>query len=209
MRAIAKGNEPAGLTEYRATPNSNYGDFRDNQLLRVALVAEQRGLCCYCMCRIVADGQKMKIEHWQSQNNEATRHLQLTYSNLLGACCGNERGKANLRHCDTRKGDHALLFNPANPAHAIESRIKYRNNGEVRSDDQPFDGELDTVLNLNIAFLKNNRKGVLEAVQKWWQIKKPNRNQVQARINKYDNGVGALEPFTPVAVWFLKRKLAA
>lgn len=217
MRAIKKGNEPDCLTEHRTAflsnsaeaPHSHYGNYPGKDALRAALVAEQRGVCCYCMSRISADGQKMKIEHWQSQTNEAFKHLQLTYSNLLGACYGNEKGSADLRHCDTRKGEQNLLFNPANPAHAIETRINYRNNGEIRSGDPQFDAELDTVLNLNIPFLKNSRKGVLEVVLLWWQKKAPSKALVQNRINKYDNGNDKLAPFAPVAVWFLKRKLVA
>lgn len=207
MRAIAKGNEPACLTQHRAMPHSDFDNFQGKDALRVALVAEQRGLCCYCMTRIVADGQKMKIEHWQCQANYP--QFQLAYANLLGACLGGHGAKPDDQTCDNRKANRDLKWNPARAADTIESRVKYRNNGEIRSDDQQFDDELESVLNLNIAFLKNNRKGALEAVQKWWQIKKPNRNQVQARLNRIDGGVDELNPFAPVAVWFLKRKLAA
>lgn len=207
MRAIAKGNEPVSLTEHRAQEHSSYANYQGKPALRTALVAEQRGLCCYCMGRIIADGQRMKIEHWQSQAGYPQH--QLDYGNLLGACLGGGAAKPGDQTCDTRKGDLDLKWNPATPLHAIESRISYRNNGEIRSNDPQFDGELDVVLNLNVPFLKNNRKGALEAVQKWWQIKRPSRNQVQARITKFDNGIGDLEAFAPVAIWFLKRKLAA
>lgn len=207
MRAIAKGNEPASLTQHRMKPHSDFDNYQGKDALRAALVAEQRGLCCYCLTRIIADGQVMKIEHWQCQANYP--HLQLAYANLLGACLGGHGAKPESQTCDNRKANQDLKWNPATAAHVIESRVSYRNNGEIRSDDQQFDSELDAVLNLNIAYLRNSRKGALEAVQKWWQIKKPNRNQVQAQINRIDNGIGELEPFTPVAVWFLKRKLAA
>lgn len=207
MRAITKSIEPVCLTHHRATAHCNYRNYQGKPALRAALVAEQRGLCCYCMSRISADGQKMKIEHWQSQKNYPD--FQLSFGNLLGACRGGEKGTANQQTCDTRKGDQDLKWNPSIPAHAIESRIKYHNNGEIRSDDPQFDAELDAVLNLNVPLLKNNRKGVLDVVLKWWRMKAPTNGQVQARINKFDNGIGELEPFTPVAVWFLKRKLAA
>ncbi|MEV4933255.1 hypothetical protein [Sphingobium sp. LSP13-1-1.1] len=206
MRAITKGNEPACLTQHRVTAHSSYQNYAGKDALRVALVAEQRGLCCYCMSRIVVDRQKMKIEHWQSQSDPATQHLQLTFSNLLGACKGGEGGRPDQQHCDTRKGNQSLMWNPATPAHAIEARIRYQNNGEIRSDDPQFDSELDTVLGLNISILKNSRKSALEAVLKWWQIAKPNKAQLKAKVAKYDNGVGELEPFSPVAVWYLKRK---
>ncbi len=52
MRTILKGREPASLTEHRATPGADYDGYRDKDTLRAHLVAEQRGLCCYCLSRI-------------------------------------------------------------------------------------------------------------------------------------------------------------
>ena len=207
MRAIHKGNEPACLTLHRANAHSDYRNYGGKAALRVALVAEQRGLCCYCMTRIVSNGEKMKIEHWRNQANYPD--LQLSYGNLLGACPGGENGDPSQRTCDTRKGNQDLKWNPAITVHAIESRVRYQNDGEIRADDPEFDGQLDTVLNLNAAILKNNRKAVLSVVLEWWQKRKPSKAQVQARIKGYDNGNGDLPPFAPVAIWFLKRKVAA
>jgi len=207
MRAIAKGNEPACLTEHRANVPSDYGNYQGKPALRAALVAEQRGLCCYCTCRIYADGQKMKIEHWRGQTNYPD--LQLSYDNLLGACRGGEGEPLVNQHCDTRKGSRDLMVNPSSLAPEIVNGIRYQANGEIRSSDPQLDDELDDILGLNVAVLRNSRKGVLDVVLEWWQNKTPNHVQVQARIDRFDNGIGELEPFTPVAVWFLKRKLAA
>lgn len=207
MRAIAKGDEPACLTEHRAMEHSFYSNYQGKDTLRAALVAEQRGLCCYCMGRIIADSQKMKIEHWQCQANHP--QLQLKYDNLLGACLGGHGAKPEGQTCDNRKGNLDLKLNPSTPSHDIEAKIKYRSNGEIRSDDQQFDGQLDTVLNLNIAVLKNSRKGALDAVLEWWRAKNPDEDQVQTEIDKYNNGTDEILPFRPVAVWFLKKKLAA
>lgn len=207
MRAITKGAEPACLTQHRAAEHSYYHNYIDKNPLRAALVAEQRGLCCYCTARISADRTAMKIEHWQCQANYP--QLQLQYDNLLGACLGGHGAKPEGQTCDNRKANQDLKWNPSTPAHHIEARVKYRSNGEIRSDDPQFDGQLDTVLNLNIAVLKNSRKGALDAVLAWWQVKQPDDAQVQAEIDKYDNGIDELLPFRPVAVWFLKRKLAA
>jgi len=209
MRAITKGKEPACLTKHRAAENSFYHNYPGRDALRTALVTEQRGLCCYCMSRLVADRSKMKIEHWKSQSDPATQHLQLTFSNLLGACKGGEGGSSKQHHCDTLKGNRSLKWNPATPAHAIEARIRYDNNGEIHSDDDQFDAELNAVLGLNVAILRNRRKGVLDGALSWWQLKQPNQAQVRAKINKYDPPVGELEPYRHVAVWFLKRKLPA
>ena len=55
MRQISKGAEPTSLTEHRAASRSSYADYWDRGALRAALVAEQRGLCRYCMGRISAE----------------------------------------------------------------------------------------------------------------------------------------------------------
>ncbi len=207
MKAITKGDEPACLTERRATEHSFYQNYQGKDALRAALVAEQRGLCCYCTSRISADGRAMKIEHWRGQR--AYPHLQLNYDNLLGACRGGEGEPLLNQHCDTRKGGRDLMVNPASLDQDIVHGIRYQSNGEIRSDHVQLDGEIDDILGLNVAVLKNSRKSVLDVVLAWWQNKKPNHAQVQARIDKFDNGVGELEPFTPVAVWFLNKRLAA
>ena len=162
MRAITKGAEPPSLTAHRQTPHCNYGNYVPKDDLRHALVSEQRGLCCYCMGRIHNGPGTMKIEHWRCQARHAGE--QLNYRNLLGACLGGQGQPARLQHCDTRKDDRDLQWNPADPADHIETRVRYEADGGIRSDDAGFDSELADVLNLNLQWLKNNRKGVRDAI---------------------------------------------
>ena len=128
MRAITKGPEPASLTAHRQTPHGDYSNYEAKDDLRYALVTEQRGLCCYCMGRIHPERASMKIEHWRCQSRY--RGEQLNFRNLLGACPGGlgggDKQPAHLRHCDTRKGDRDLKWNPVDPAHHIETRIRVR-----------------------------------------------------------------------------------
>lgn len=211
MRVIIKGTEPASLTAYRQTPNCNYDDYADKDTLRHALVAEQRGLCCYCMGRIHDGPTTMKIEHWQCQSEHIAR--QLDYRNLLGACRGAEGQPLHLQHCDTKKGNSDLKWNPADPAHHIESRLRYELDGSIRSNDNEFDGHIDNVLNLNLPFLKRNRKGVLDAVLQWWQHQKARlhgpvpRQQLERERNRRIEGSGELEPYCQVAVWWIEQRL--
>ena len=172
MRAIAKGSEPDSLRRYRAT-GGTYADFRDpeKQKLRESLVTEQRGLCCYCMCRISADSNAMKIEHWQSQPRFPAQ--QLVYANLLAACLGGQ-GHAD-RHCDTLKGNRDLMFNPANPLPKIESLIGYGLDGTISSQNTEFSSQLEDILGLNIPKLVNSRKGTLDGVLDWWRIERCRR----------------------------------
>jgi uncharacterized protein (TIGR02646 family) len=216
VRAITKGNEPKSLTTYRAQNNppskTAFKDFPEKEALRGKLIAEQKGLCCYCMARIENDPLKMKIDHWQCQDRYQDGRL--SYSNMLGACLGGSepenkkprRDKSKL-HCDSRKENKDLKWNPANPLHVIESRISYTSDGYIKSSDPEFDLQLDDVLNLNISFLRSNRKAVLEVVAQWWKNTPDARQKLQQQIDKRTNNAGLHQPFSPVAIWFLRKKL--
>ena len=182
-----------------------YDNYPDKDALRNALAAEQRGLCCYCMGRIRPGANEMKIEHWRCQARYPNERL--SYRNLLGACLGGEGKPSSSQHCDTRKGDADLRWNPADPAHAIEARVRYDPDGTIRSNDATFDAQLNQILNLNLAFLKNNRKGVLDAVLCWRraQLKSVPRRKVERLRDKYTAGSGELAPYCQVAVWWLRK----
>jgi len=210
MKAIAKGAEPASLTAHRLTPHCDYDNYAGKAALRHALVTEQRGICCYCMGRIRNGPGKMKVEHWRCQTGHPAE--QLSYRNLLGACLGGGGQPPHLQHCDTRKGDRDLQWNPADPAHHIETRLRYELDGSIRSDEPGFAAELDAVLNLNLPWLKNNRKGVIDGVLGWWRHEK-NRGRVprarfeRERARRVAEGEN-LPPFCQVAVWWLEQRLA-
>ena len=215
MRAITKGPEPGSLTAHRQRPHSDYANYQEKEDLRRALVTEQRGLCCYCMGRIKLERATMKIEHWRCQARYPDR--QLDYRNLLATCHGRVGGadgqSAHLHHCDTKKGDSDLEWNPADPAHHIDTRIRYEPTGAVRSDEATFDDQLTDVLNLNLPVLRNNRKAVYDGVLGWWlEHRSRNRGRVlRERLEreraKYDAGVGELTPYAQVAIWLLNQKL--
>lgn len=213
MRAIEKGKEPARLLRHRERSHSNYDNCGsdEKQELREALVQEQRGLCCYCMARIVAERDSMKIEHWQCQENYPAR--QLDYNNLLGACLGGEGQPSENQHCDTRKGSQELKFNPADPAHLIERRVRFKLDGTIESNDDDFNTQLNDVLGLNIKMLKNRRKAVVEGLTSWLRDYRtrnrrgPDVATLQRQRAKRVPPSGELEPFVHVAVWWLDQGL--
>ena len=216
MRTIVKGREPASLTQHRLTLPSNdykpdYDNYSDKDTLRKALVREQRGLCCYCMKEISSDREEMKVEHWQCQSRYS--YEQLNYRNLLAACRGGDNQPQYLQHCDTKKEDADLKWNPANPDHHIETRLRYEVDGSIRSYDLTFDAQLCQVLNLNLAELKNRRKGVLDAVIEWWRREKVRirgpvpRSKLVRERNRLTPQTGKLQPYCQVAVWFLDQRL--
>lgn len=205
MRAITKGAEPTSLTEHRLSPHCDYDNYSTKDQLRTALHAEQLGLCCYCMGRIRPNVDGMKIEHWQCQANYAGQ--QLVYRNLLGACLGGMGQPSDKQHCDTSKGNEDIRWNPADPTHQIESRVKYDPNGVIRSDDDEFNRHIDEILNLNMALLRNNRKGVLDGILQWWRTapKPVSSTRIDAEIARRTNG-SELQPYCQVAVWWLRVK---
>lgn len=211
MRTIRKGAEPPSLTAHRHTEHCDYDNYADKAALRRALVSEQGAICCYCMGRIHNGSATMKIEHWQCQSRFLAE--QLSYRNLLGACLGGDGQPRSLQHCDTRKGDKDLQWNPADSSHHVETRLRYEVDGSIRSDDATFDGQLSAVLNLNLPRLKNNRKGVLDGILGWWKAEKA---RLKGRIPKasfeherrrVESG-NQLQPYCQVAVWWLSQRLA-
>jgi uncharacterized protein (TIGR02646 family) len=212
VRQIAKRPEPPSLTAHRLTPHSDYDNYREKDELREALVGEQGALCCYCMQRIRVAATEMKIEHWRSQSGFPAQ--QLSYRNLLASCLGGHGQPGHLQHCDTKKGDQDLRWNPAEPAHHIETRITYALDGAIRADDAAFANQLNDVLNLNLPQIKNNRKGVLTALLDWWKTEKnrlngpPPKERIEREIDQRTNGAGNLLPYCQVAVWWLGQKLA-
>jgi uncharacterized protein (TIGR02646 family) len=209
MRAIVKGVEPPSLAAHRSSVAADYDNFAGKDVLRSSLVNEQRGLCCYCLARIRPTSVGMKIEHWRSQTRYPSE--QLVYSNLLGACKGNEGGLARDQHCDTRKRDQDFSRNPANHTHRVEDLMCFGVDGRVFSNDPAFDGELNEVLNLNVAILINNRKAVLTAFK---DSLPASGNLPRSKLEKWlrdwngDAGSGELQPFCQVIVYWLRKRLA-
>jgi len=208
MKYIKKFNEPTSLTQFRALPGAYYDDYREKDELRQALIKEQGYICCYCMQRIKPE--TMHIEHWKPRS--LYPGVQLDYKNLLAVCSGNEGKPKHLQHCDKRKGDKEITINPTHPN--CEIHVRFRSNGEVYSEDETIDLELNAVLNLNIQTLVINRKNVLDfAIRK---LTAENREGtwskafLQKEIRKWESlgTEGKYEPYCRIVIFFLEKKLA-
>ena len=209
MRAITKGVEPASLTAHRRMSYSDYDNYKGMAELRDALVREQRGLCCYCMGQISSEWGTMKVEHWRSQRRYPCK--QLDYSNLLGACLGGKGQVQRFQHCDTRKGNKDLRWNPADPSHDIETRLLYTADGSIESDDDEFKTQLNEVLNLNLSLLMTQRKRILDAILEWWEHEKKQgpvpRERFEQKRAQWTGGADVLQPYCQVVVWWLDQRL--
>lgn len=206
MRAIRKNSEPRSLTQHRCAAHASYANYGDKDGLREALCDEQGHICCYCMKRIRPDAGSMKIEHWHRRSYQDE---QLDYGNLLAACNGNEGQPRSKQHCDTRKGDSVLSRNPADPNHNIETVISYLGDGRIQSSDRVFNRELNDVLNLNEAFLVNNRKAVLESFTRGLPSGNLSKNTIQDMVADWSSAAGGeLREFCGVVIYWLNKKLA-
>jgi uncharacterized protein (TIGR02646 family) len=224
MKQITKIVEPNSLVQHRA----NQPAFFDNlpllakEELRQHLLLEQGHICCYCMKRIPekveidsAINYEMKVEHFQCQDNFPV--LQLTYSNLFGACIGNEGKPKKLQTCDTCKGNQDLTINPISHAPNCESLFKYNPEGEISSinDNEEVNKQLNEVLNLNMQTLKDCRRQVyLEVQQRAELARKQLRNRPltikyfeQEREKWLIKSENKYRPFCMVAVYYLTKKI--
>lgn len=231
MILIRKGPPPAALTTYRLQPDTSvdpprlarYDGPGFNEVkpdVRAALIAEQRGVCCYCTDRITGrtvdpvtghiDEGTTKIEHRVPQrgpNGDATRTLDWT--NLFGACLGeiHKPAGANVLHCDSAKGERPITLDPTNPAHI--AALTYRNDGTLVSGQPVHQNEIDEVLRLNGADLVKRRQRAVDAVRRELNRKYPARSYppaaLQKRLDAYRNPRADHPPFVGFLCWWLER----
>ena len=172
MIHIEKGPAPAALARavcgMRGTPDQTVGftELRGEEKRAVAesLVADQHGLCAYCMRRIDA-GSGSSIEHIVAQHGaggESNLAESMDYGNMLAVCVP----RSGALTCDKSRGNKPLRVNPLDER--TLSGIRYTRDGLIRSDDPDVDHDLDKVLNLNekAAYLPKNRSVVWERVNR-------------------------------------------
>ena len=150
----------------------------------------------------------MKIAHWHSQNMHPGEDLD--YCNLLGACKGNEGRPPGNQHCDTLQGNRDIKFNPADPNHHVDQRVKYLEDGTIQSDDEEFNEQIENVLNLNAMFLRQQRRERLQFFLEFLGTESLKR-QAWERILADWNGDShrdEFEPFCQIVVFWLRKRLA-
>ncbi len=217
MKQISKLRPPKSFVEFNSKPHAIYdgSDFPKEEL-RQNILTEQGYLCCYCMKRIPEHTVPyMKIEHYLCQDNHA--HLQLVYTNLLGACTGNEGQTQIKQTCDTKKGNKPLTINPVSTNPSCNLLFKYTAEGEISSisGDEEINRQLNDVLNLNMQTLKDGRRQVYLEVQKRVEAESKNIANKTLKIKFFEqernNWLNLTEkkykPFCMVAVYYLTKKI--
>lgn len=163
MLRIVKGAAPPSLLacKKQSEPAPTYAGFREVQALRDSLERDQRGLCCYCMRRIRATEQHMKVEHLRSQRRHPAQ--QLDWNNLLGACPDVAGARLADQTCDSHKGDADIALDPLT---LPPQSFSYTETGTLVARNAAHQSDVDETLNLNCVALKQARRAVLDAIRK-------------------------------------------
>jgi len=211
MINISKRSQPSELIQYKKQKGAvfdgpNFTPIKN--VVRSSLAKEQGYLCAYCMKSIKDDSQSTKVEHWFSQKKFPNQ--QLDYKNLLLVCLGNKGQPERNEHCDTKKGNDNLHFNPSDSNHDVESKIRYFGNGKIGFYNDPkMENDIKT-LNLNEFSLVNKRKAILDGIMAGLNRKPGPRSgaeiekKLEAWMSKKDE---RLVEFCGVAIYYLRNKL--
>jgi uncharacterized protein (TIGR02646 family) len=224
MKQINKIPEPHSLIQHRANQPAYYSGLtlQAKEDLRQNLLSEQGHICCYCLKRIPEKVEKdgrvsydMKVEHYQCQDHFPL--LQLTYSNLLGSCTGNEGKPKKLQTCDTRKGNDTITINLLTNAPICETLLKYNAEGEISSvdDNEALNRQLNDILSLNMQTLKDGRREVYLEVQKKAEAESKQMGTGQLKLKYFEaekqkwlsKSESKYKPFCMVAVHYLTKKI--
>ncbi len=203
-------------------------DLLKKKIPRERLVAEQLGLCAFCLGRIrpespVIDGNAGTVlAHVVPLTIDRLRIFDWT--NLVGACPG---GTKKAPHCDRAQGQQRLHVHPAFSPLALEDHIAYASSGILTyvgptlffRQRAEIQAEFDDVLKLNVTRLKENRAAVLEEAQRRLPKTKglyPEsllRSEIEYWTSPIpisdDPPLSGHRPYFCVAVAYLKKKLRA
>ena len=162
MKQIIKTVPPTDFIDYCKKPDACFSKL-NKKSLKERLLEDQGFICCYCGCRINNDGDT-KIEHIKCQKDH--EDLALCFDNMLVSCDGGDKDRSNKvkprhqLHCDANKKDREIQISPLDKE--IEDQLVYYEDGTVAGKTEVGD-ELIHILGLNVGYLINRRKNVIEA----------------------------------------------
>lgn len=153
--------EPSEFTDWK---NSNpMGTFKnlnatpEKEILKKALIEEQKSLCCYCESLITANDSH--IEHFKPKGGGQFPEEQLVYANLHASCIKRPTG-STLEHCGHRKGNYfsANLISPLEQD--CQNHFSYYLDGTIHDRDARGKETIET-LQLDSALLDAKRKSLI------------------------------------------------
>lgn len=121
-----------------------------------------------------------------------------------------------MQTCDSYKGENDLSFNPTDTKRNIEGFIKYSANGEIFSDNETINQELNEVLNLNTKDLKDIRELFFKEIQTRIirEGKKRKGKDIQKRFFETEKQQlitlkdGKFEPYCMIGIYLINKKLS-
>ena len=168
MRFVRKGPEPESLREFKAMANPpdwlpTYDGLpqKRKSVIKMALIEEQGGLCCYCEC--ILRERDSHIEHLKPQH--PYEELALDYGNMLCSCLSDVE-KGDPLHCGMAKGDwydERLLISPLDPD--CGTHFKFLGDGSIVPVDASDDAAVATIAHLRLddKELTAKRKAVIDS----------------------------------------------
>ena len=167
MRFISKGQEPETLSAFKALANPpdwmpTYDGLPKERksIIKKEMIAEQKGLCCYCEC-MLQEGHS-HIEHLKPQH--LYEEHALDYGNMLCSCMADVE-KGEPLHCGMAKGDwydERLLISPLDPN--CEAHFKFLGDGSIAPVNGSDDAAVATIAHLRLddKELTAKRKAVID-----------------------------------------------
>ncbi len=155
MKRIEKGAEARAFKRWkRLNPGKGYNQIEDSSVRRAereTLIAEQKGLCCYCYAGIDVDNSH--VEHLRSKGKFPVS--QLAHDNLLASC----HGGPNRDHCGHRKKVDIIPITPLQEE--WDAAFDFRIDGKIKDTGKVSRSVIDT-LNLDSRRLRELRTRAFE-----------------------------------------------
>ena len=194
MRYIEKKTAPTVFIEWLHKISPDWQPSFSNMSkivkhgLKVALIEEQLGLCCYCESKLKE--QDSHIEHLRPQT--LFPDLALDYNNMLCSCQANLKRGAP-RHCGNAKGDwfdEEKLISPLDRNCA--SHFRFTGDGHIKPNKEEDIAAKKTIeyLALDIPKLVDSRQRVLTA----FLDENISDEEFRNFYNAYFNAPSALNP---------------
>ena len=209
-----------------AQPDSLHPDYNGlNPVIRTDIInqlkLEQKGLCCYCLQRLV--NSDTHIEHLAPQS--AFLNEEVNYYNIFLSCGSNKYQK---KHCGHYKKEYTIpkvisYFNPKTHI-KCQDLFKYNLLGEILPSDgfnsikMNYERYIDLnshtksllatidVLNLNCKELVSIRKGIIKGVVEL-PDDKAKLEKTLSLLETPNYNTGYLDPFCELTIFFLKDKI--
>lgn len=221
MRRIHKGSEPPSLSDHREGKHladippenltiddqPNWDNYIQKDEARFYARREQRQICAFCQGNIARETSGIKLAHVVPQKDPVDgKRLEMTWINIVGSCRGGDNTmRPKLLHCDSKQGQ-SRLHPGLHPVEFYNGSLIYDDDGSVRSADPDVDEELNALLGLNIAPLKDRRLAALSALEEELadSADREARRQELLQLLDHDPNEKRLPEFADFLLWHLR-----